>query len=68
MKTLTQQLREAASQYVRTHATLAWAANECGMSVSQLSRFLAGKGGISMEAADRLASYVGVGIAAVKPS
>ena len=60
MNKLTDQLRAVVSQHV-THVEPQWyVAHQCGMTASTLSRFLAGKGGISLEAADRLAVYLGL--------
>jgi transcriptional regulator with XRE-family HTH domain len=62
MTTLSEQLRNAATVRVAAGEPQSYVARQCGLSPSLLSRFIAGKGGLSWEAADRLAAYLGVGL------
>jgi transcriptional regulator with XRE-family HTH domain len=51
MDTLTEQLRQAV---LSTDASQADVARHCGLTPSTVSRFLAGKGSLSLQAADKL--------------
>jgi transcriptional regulator with XRE-family HTH domain len=52
MSSITEQLRQAIRDFGTSQIDVA---QDCGLSPSTVSRFLSGKGGLSLEAADRLA-------------
>jgi transcriptional regulator with XRE-family HTH domain len=58
--TLNEQLRKVTTARIATGEPQSYMAGKCGVSPSMLSRFIAGKGSLSLEAASRLAAYVRV--------
>lgn len=62
MTDLSEQLRQAVLQNGEPQAGVAL---QCGLSPSTLSRFINAKGGLSLEAASRLASYLRLGLVQV---
>lgn len=56
--TITEQLRSAVKEHTTTCEPQRLVAAKCEVSPSVLSRFIAGKGGLSLSAVERLAGYL----------
>ncbi|MEN6452082.1 MAG: helix-turn-helix transcriptional regulator [Thermoguttaceae bacterium] len=63
--TLTEQLKAA---IVETDRSMGQIARESGIDIATISRFLHGKGGLSMEGLDAIGKSLGLRIVADKPS